>query len=464
MSASVFLDALAMLLGVVAAGHALLYKRRPQSAFGWIAVCMLVPFAGALLYWLFGINRVRTRARKLRSGQPPADATELTAVRPPAELEALARLGFAVTGMALVGGNRLDTLHDGEQAYPAMLEAIRRAGRCVYLSTYIFDHDNVGREFVAALSEAVRRNVDVRVLLDGIGALYSSPTIHRLLREGGVPWADFLPPTLWPPELHVNLRNHRKILVVDGTDAFVGGMNIGERHLVENGRKGRVADIHFHCRGPVVTQVESVFVRDWRFVTGEALPRTHCQPVVNGNALCRAVADGPEEDLDRLTELLIGAIGGATQRVYIMTPYFVPPRELLGTLKAAALRGVDVAVILPEQNNLPYIHRATRHMLWEPLQYHVQIYYQPPPFVHSKLMVVDEHYALIGSANMDPRSLRLNFELNVEVYDRTFVDGLCRYFQGVRARSRPITLEEVDSRPLATRVLDGFAWLFSPYL
>ena len=464
MSALVFLDVLALLLGVVAAGHALLYKRRPQSAFGWIAVCMLVPFAGALLYWLFGINRVRMRARKLRSGQPLPDPVELPVMRPPAELEALARLGFAITGMPLVGGNRIDALHDGEQAYPAMLDAIRRARRCVYLSTYIFDHDAVGQEFAVALSDAVRRNVDVRVLVDGIGALYSSPPIHRLLRESGVPCADFLPPKLWPPALHVNLRNHRKILVVDGTDAFVGGMNIGERHLVESERKGRVADLHFRCGGPVVTQIESVFLHDWRFVTRELLPRTHCEPVANSNALCRAVADGPEEDLDRLTELLIGAIGGAKRSIYIMTPYFVPPRELLGALKAAALRGVDVAVILPAQNNLPYIHRATRHMLWEPLQYHVQIYYQPPPFVHSKLLVVDEHYALIGSANMDARSLRLNFELNVEVYDRPFAEGLCRHFQGVRARSQPITLEDVDRRPLITRVLDGVAWLFSPYL
>jgi cardiolipin synthase len=464
MSAPSFLDLLALLLGIVAAGHALLYKRRPQSAFGWIAVCLLVPFAGALLYWLFGINRVRIRARKLRSGQPPPDPLDLTAVRPPAELEALARLGFAVTGMPLVGGNRIDELHDGEQAYPAMLGAIRRAGRCIYLSTYIFDYDNVGREFAAALGEAARRNVDVRVLLDGIGALYSSPPIHRLLREHGVPWAEFLPPRLWPPALHVNLRNHRKILVVDGTDAFVGGMNIGERHLVEDERKGRVADIHFHCRGPVVTQIESVFLRDWQFVTRESLPHTHCEPVADGNALCRAVADGPEEELDRLTELLIGAIGGAERSIYIMTPYFVPPRELLGSLKAAALRGVDVVVILPAVNNLPYIHRATRHMLWEPMQHHVQIYYQPPPFVHSKLMIVDEHYALIGSANMDARSLRLNFELTVEVYDRQFADRLGRFFQGVRARSRPVTLEDVDSRPLPTRVLDGIAWLFSPYL
>ena len=147
-----------------------------------------------------------------------------------------------------------------------------------------------------------------------------------------------------------------------------------------------------------------------------------------------------------------------------MTPYFVPPRELIAPLQAAALAGVDVAVILPARNNLPYVHRATRHMLWELLERGVQVYYQPAPFVHSKLFYVDDYYAQIGSANFDARSLRLNFEMNVEVYDRDTVTGLARHFEAIRARSSPVTLAEVDGRPVVTRAIDGLAWLFSPYL
>lgn len=449
-------------LGLVSAGHALLFKRRPQAAFGWIAVCLMIPFAGALLYWLFGINRVRSRARKLR---PPSAAVAPEAVATvPEELAGLARLGQAVSGMALVGGNRIEPLHDGEQAYPAMLAAIDGATRRVYLSTYIFDNDDVGQRFAVALAEAVARGVEVRVLVDGIGELYSFPPIHRRLRALGVPYALFLPPRLVPPSVHLNLRNHRKLLSVDGRIGFVGGMNIGERHLAASGAKHAVVDVHFRCSGPIVTQIESIFVQDWQFATGEVLPMRPCTTTCQGGAACRAIADGPAESLNRLAQLLTGAIGTARRRVLIMTPYFLPPREVLGTLQAAALRGVDVVVVLPEKNNLPYVHRATRHMLWELLKFGIRVYYQPPPFAHGKLLVIDGVYCLVGSANIDDRSLRLNFELDVEVYDSELARVLEHHFESVRTRSTAIGLTDVDGRPLPAKLVDGIAWLFSPYL
>jgi cardiolipin synthase len=147
-----------------------------------------------------------------------------------------------------------------------------------------------------------------------------------------------------------------------------------------------------------------------------------------------------------------------------MSPYFLPPRELITPLQAAALAGVDVAVILPARNNLPYIHAATRHMLWELLDRGVHVYYQPPPFVHSKLFYVDDHYAQLGSANFDPRSLRLNFEMNLEIYDRDVVTELARHFEDVRGRSRAVTRDDIYQRSFGTKLLDGGAWLFSPYL
>ena len=168
--------------------------------------------------------------------------------------------------------------------------------------------------------------------------------------------------------------------------------------------------------------------------------------------------------MDRLTELFVGAIGNARRRIAIMTPYFLPPREMIAPLQAAALQGVDVAVILPVENNLPYVHRATRHTLWELVRRRVQIYYQPAPFVHSKLFYIDDDYAQIGSANIDPRSLRLNFELNVEIYDRAFVAAVHDHFARIREQSHEVTLEELDGRPLATKLIDGGVWLFAPYL
>jgi cardiolipin synthase len=322
----------------------------------------------------------------------------------------------------------------------------------------------VGTRFADALGDAVARGVDVRVAVDGVGALYSWPQAAAALVRRGVRVAKFLPPQLLPPSFSVNLRNHRKILAVDGEIAFTGGINIREHYLVsEKNDPRRIVDLHFRLAGPIVAQIEAVFLRDWRFMTGEKVAVSPTAAAV-GAAVCRAVEDGPDEDMDRLTELLVGAIGKAQHRVAIMTPYFLPPRELIAPLAAAALQGVDVAVILPASNNLPFVHRATRHMLWELLQRKVRIYYQPPPFVHSKLYYTDGRYAQIGSANLDPRSLRLNFEINVEVYDEALVAALSAHFEAVRARSLPITLADVDGRRLATKLVDGAAWLFSPYL
>ncbi len=455
--------ALGVSLSVLATGHALLHKRRPQSAFGWIAICFTLPLLGPLLYYLFGINRVAARARKLFTGQPETLCPITFAATAPPGFEALGRLGLAVTTLPLVGGNSVELLHDGSAVFPAMLETIREARHRLYFSTYILDTGPAGREFADELAAATRRGVDVRVLIDGVGELYSWPRARRMLEREGVRCARFLPPQLWPPSFSINLRNHRKILVADGQAALTGGVNIRERYLTLPGEDApRIRDMHFRFRGPVATQIEAVFRRDWQFVTGEIASLDVVDFERSGEAVCRAVAEGP--DTDRLTELLVGAIGNASRRISIMTPYFLPPREMIAPLQAAALQGVDVSVILPAENNLPYVHRATRHMLWELVRRGINIYYQPPPFVHSKIFYVDDDYAQIGSANLDPRSLRLNFELNVEIYDHTLVAQLHDHFARVRDRSRQVTLEELDGRRLVTKLIDGAAWLFAPYL
>jgi len=450
-------------LGLTAAGHALLNKRSSRAAFGWIGLALSLPLAGALLYYLFGINRSRRRARRLREEAAPTPVPEATGTAV-AGREALARLGDNLSREALMGGNGIRMLVNGETAFPAMLEAIDRARRQILLSTYIFDDDAMGRRFVDGLRRAVARGVAVHVLLDGVGELYSLPPIGRRLRRAGVPFRRFLPPRLIPPSVLLNLRNHRKLLLVDGERGFTGGMNLSDRHLTGDPRNRRpVADLHFEVAGPIVTSLARVFRNDW-LLTGGSLEAPGAPPGPVGSALCRTVADGPEESLDRLLLLLVGAIGQARRRVAIMTPYFVPPRELLGALKAAALRGIEVTVLLPANNNLFFVHRATRHLLWELLERGVRVFYQPGHFVHSKLLLIDDDYAQVGSANLDPRSLRLNFELNLEVYDADFLAALDAHFRVALGRARETTLAEVDGRPLPTRLIDGTLWLFSPYL
>ncbi|MCF8061891.1 MAG: cardiolipin synthase [Deltaproteobacteria bacterium] len=462
-------------LVVVTAGHALLYKRDPRASWGWIAVIIIFPLLGPLLYLLLGINRVQTQAKKLTRRLPflflfTRDQTAVPAtVRPEKDLAerfgALARISDQVTRRPLLYGTRIELLQNGEEAYPAMLEAVEQAEKTVYHATYILESNKTGRRFIDALARALDRGVQVRVLLDGIGELYSIPRSGRLLAKRGIRVARFLPPTLIPPSFHVNLRNHRKILTVDGRIAFLGGMNIGDRHLAADaGKASRVKDIHFRAAGPVVQQVEEVFCGDWRFVTGEELAGTPQDLERAGDAVCRTIVDGPDEDLDKLAMILAGAVSAARTQVIIMTPYFLPSREMIGALQTAALRGVEIHVILPEKNNLPFVHWATRNMLWELLQRGIRVFYQPPPFVHSKLFVVDGMYAQVGSANLDPRSLRLNFELALEVFDQEWAGRMAGFAESCRRRSREVDLEEVDGRPLPVKVRDSLAWLFSPYL
>jgi cardiolipin synthase len=242
-------------------------------------------------------------------------------------------------------------------------------------------------------------------------------------------------------------------------------MNIGDRHLAQNFENpSRVVDVHFRVQGPVVAQIEQVFLEDWHFATGEHTLQSYV-PVRNmGEAVCRTIVEGPNEDLDSLATILVGVVSSVHRRLSIMTPYFLPSRELIGALKAAALRGVAVNVILPAKNDIPFVHWATRNMLWELLERGIRVHYQPPPFVHTKLLVVDGAYAQIGSANIDPRSLRLNFELVIEVYNKLFAESLETHVRDAIARSREISLEEVDRRPLPVKTRDALAWLFSPYL
>lgn len=470
---------LTFIVAGLVAGHALLHKREPRAALGWVAVCLTFPIAGPFLYYIFGINRVRRSALKLREeamaqqgGKAwlhggtdrfvPVGALEEFQIPP--RFREFERIGRSAIGMPLCGGNCMEPLFNGEQAYPAMLEAIEKARTTVYLSTYILETGHQGRAFVKALGSAVRRGVDVRVLLDGVGEKYSWPRASGLLRREGVPVAIFLPPKLLPPQLSINLRNHRKVLVVDGLTGFTGGMNIGRRHLAEVDSPRRVTDVHFRFMGPVAAQLQGAFLEDWGFATG----RYDVPPAVyeqcEGDCLCRVITDGPDNERDPLASVLIAAVSTARRSVRIMTPYFLPSRDFISALQAACLRGVDVRVILPEQNNLPFVHWATRNMLWELLQRGVRVFYQPPPFCHTKLMIVDGCYTQIGSANIDPRSLRLNFELNVEVLDMHMGRRMSKHFDALQKASREVFLEEVDGRSMPCRLRDAFFWLFSPYM
>lgn len=461
-------------IDIVASCHAVLYKRDTRAAIAWVGFIWLVPIVGSLLYLWLGINRIQRRARSLRERCPylgrsavdfrvePADAA---LQRLGSYMPTLARLVGQVTRHPLLAGNRVVTLRAAE-AYPAMLQAIDEARRSVTLTTYIFDNDRTGRQFLDALARAVARNVAVRVIVDDIGAKYTLPSILRPLRRAGIPVAAFMP-KLTPWALpYANLRNHRKILVVDGAHGFTGGMNIRAHFASDLGSQPPLEDLHFEIAGPVVGQLQETFAEDWMFCTGELLSGEQWFPPLApaGTVLARGIPDGPDEDLDNLRLTKMGALACAQSSVRVVTPYFLPDAGLITALNLAAMRGVEVDIVLPEENNLKLVQWASTAMLWQVLERGCRVWLSPPPFDHTKLMIVDGAWSMVGSSNWDPRSLRLNFEFNVECYGREVAAPLEALVAQKLGTARRLTLADVDGRPLALRLRDGTARLLSPYL
>lgn len=458
-----------LIMAIPAAGHALLYKRQPCSTIGWIGAVSLIP-AGALLYYLFGVNRARRRGEKLDRRYPKVtgwnrEKYRATTPQSSGKFPPAAIIGSTLSDYPLVTGNTAEVLHNGQEAFPRMLKAIESAEHYVYLCTYIFEIDEVGEAFIKALSAAHNRGVSVHVITDGFGELTPLPKASWHLLANKISAYQFLPLKLIPPQIYLNLRNHRKLLIVDGKIGFTGGMNISSRHLTNNKNNRRpVIDTHFAFQGSLVSQLADVFRRDWFFVCGKTL--THADSIENiaGTHACRTFPEGPNEPLDRLESLMAAQVANATRGIAIMTPYFLPSNELLSALRVASLKGVTVEIILPERSDARFVDWATRKLLWEVLVYGIRVYYRPPPFAHTKVLLIDDKYTLIGSANWDARSLRLNFELCVEIFGSDLASKLIKNFEEVRNISRAITLEKLDNRSLPAKFRDAFCWLGTPYL
>jgi cardiolipin synthase len=457
--------------------HAILHKRDSRAAFGWIVTCFVLLGFGPILYWLFGTNRIRTHAQSMfrRGYWNHRTKTErdhwyncLPANHRYYKNDYLGILQVSdkVTRRPLMMGNRLETFHLGEEVFQRMITSITKAEKFVYLCSYIFEVGEIGVEIIKALDIAKKRGVQIRVLVDAFGEIYSSPKVDKLLSGYGIKFSKFLPLSLSLNSLHFNLRNHRKMLVVDGKTAFLGGMNIRDRHLSDYlPKKNRIADIHFQIDGPVVMELQEAFLEDWYFATSESLPwyasKNH---VVSGDSVCRAISGGPNEDFEKIEWIILGAISSARKSIQIMTPYFVPDRILISALNTAALRGVEVEVIVPKFNNLIFVDWASQALFWELLEKGVKIYYQPAPFAHSKLFIIDQTYSLIGSSNWDSRSLRLNFELDLEVYDANFSETLVKHFENTKEKSQPVTLQDVNKKHWLVQSRNSFMKLFTPYL
>ncbi|HEY6821359.1 MAG TPA: phospholipase D-like domain-containing protein [Burkholderiales bacterium] len=452
---------------LIASAHAVLHKRESRAAALWVAAVWLLPAVGVALYFFLGINRVERRATRMRGRMVRHRSTaQFPASEPGTHFLPLARLMGRVVGRPLLAGNAIEPLVAGVQAFPAMLEAIRGARTSIAMASYIFDGTGIGADFVDALGGAARRGVDVRVLIDDVDARWSRSTAVKPLRQHGVNVAIFNPP-LVPARLHAaNLRNHRKILVIDGALGFTGGLNIDCRYWKPEAPEQAFRDLHFRLRGPVVAHLAEVFADDWQFTTDEPLRGQKWFPQLApaGEVLARGIEAGPDEGMERMRWAILGGINAAQRSVRVLTPYFLPDQTLINALNAAAMRGVEVDIVIPAKSDLPHVQWAVFGQIWQVLDHGCRVWAHPEPFDHSKLLVVDGAWTLLGSANWDARSLRLNFEFDVECYSVEFGAHLDAFIQGRMSQSRPVTLKHIDARSLAIKLRDGVARLFAPYL
>lgn len=459
-------------LSLLTSVHVLLFKENERTSLAWIGLVILSPVVGSLVYWLFGINRIKRSAQKehpqtlkqdFRYQEKPIKFHHL-----PKNWHSAIIAGYTIHPVNYVADNSVEPLINGDMAYPAMIQSIHCAMRYIVLSSYIFDYDSLGRQFVNALAEAHQRGVIVNVLLDGIGIGYSWHKSDRALKKLGVKTARFLPATSLTSIRFINLRNHRKILCVDGEVAYIGGMNVSQNNVVKSAVHP-IDDVQFKVTGPVIDQISKVFIEDWFFATGELIQFPRYNPntpeqTSDKSVVARVIQDGPDEHHNRIRWTLINALVCAQTSVKIMTPYFIPDQILMTSLHAAALRGVSIEIIVPEHSDIPFVDWVMEANFSRIIEHGIQIYKNKRPFDHSKIVIIDDIWSFIGSTNWDARSLEFNFEISLECFDTNLNAKLTEFFTLKKQNATPVTESEINGLPIYKKIRNNLFRLFSPYM
>ncbi|HKQ70733.1 MAG TPA: cardiolipin synthase [Polyangiaceae bacterium] len=461
----------------------ILRRKEPSSTIAWILALLFLPVVGAVLFVLFGRDRVRWPAKRKRQ----ADAlvrTSVVALTGEALLDLSARqgemselerqifrVGSLLTFSSASASNKVYVLTKGDDVYEALGAAIDAAKHHIHAEFYLIRNDATGAWFRDKLARAAERGVEVRLLCDAYGCLALGPPWRRPLRRAGGRVGIFLPmrSLLLQP---VNLRNHRKIVVVDGRVAFSGGVNIGDEYRGRMRGIGQWRDTHLRMEGPAASALQRVFLQDWFFATGEGLnlsnaayfPPEEAGRARAGDATVAIVPSGPDTRTEAIHRLFFAAIAGARERVWITTPYFVPDAPMVVALQVAAMRGVDVKLILPSRSNHRVTFHAGRSFYEELLDAGVEIREYTPGMIHAKTMVVDGRIVLVGSANMDMRSFRLNFEVHALIHDAHTAQVLEACFEADLAETSLVTKAAWAARPLGWRIAEGAGRFVSPLL
>ncbi|MFA6957783.1 MAG: cardiolipin synthase [Thermoanaerobaculia bacterium] len=472
-------------------------RRQPTATLAWLLTVTLIPFAGAVLYIVIGRTRTRSIVRRTRraaellravfeergslSWQPDSDAPDLD-VRTSDMLALGERLGSVHASR----GNRVEMLVNGAVFYRALFEAVGAAERQIHVQFYIIQRDETGISLRDRLAEAAGRGLEVRVLYDAVGSSNLDDDFWKPLTDAGGRAVAFNPVSVFTSRLRrrdrIDFRNHRKLVVIDGRVGFTGGINIGREYLGLDPEIGHWRDTHLRIEGPAVLSLQEVFALDWRMGCDErpTFASWFLTPsVTSEGALVQIVDSGPDSEWAPVEQIYFQAISSAEERVWLTTPYFVPSPSIEAALVAAAMRGVDVKLLVPMRPDSLVVGLASRSYFGHLLRAGARIFLYEgfrrrrlgrgrgdarKGFLHAKTMVVDTWMGTIGSANMDMRSFRLNFELNAFVYDHALCEAMATQFELDLAQASEFTFESAARTPYPRKLAQQTARLMSPLL
>lgn len=452
--------------------------RRPANAMAWLFILFLFPIVGFVLYYFLAHEYRRRRRVRRRGGIDEQRRAEIMdrshLISGPEEMpspefahqERLFKLLRKAGAAPITGCNATRVLTNGEATYKAMLEAIRSAKHHIHFSSYIIRDDETGRKFRDELVRKARDGVQVRVLFDGIGSIKLGRSYFVPLEAEGGEYASFFPLRPSFMKKRMNYRNHRKILVVDGTKGFVGGINLGDEYLGKHPRLGFWRDTHLELEGDAVYGLQEVFLKDWETATRHNLkdplffPKHGC----TGREAVQIVAGGPNRRDDAIHETLFASLSVAKERIWITTPYFIPDASISMALKIAAMSGVDVRMIVPLVPDTYLVHAATMSYVDEMMSYGVRFWQYSRGFIHAKVVIVDQLMASVGTANMDLRSFFSNFETNALLFHQDAIGVLERDFLQDLKDSKELELSSFRKRPRPVKAKQALARMLSPLL
>lgn len=449
----------------------LLQRRESGATLAWIMVILFIPFLGLIAFWLLGTTRLHLRRRKRRHVESLL-TPEIQRLQSHAEYshpskdapKSLIQLARKFDGTGPLAGNRIEIFRQGCTLFDTLEDAIDNATHHIHLEYYIWQPDGTGQRIRDALANAAQRGVQVRLLIDDVGSRAIKNHFFKPLAQAGGQVERFLPLNPLNRHFALNNRNHRKIVIIDGRLAFIGGMNIGDEYAA---RGEPWIDLHARVQGPVVHSIQEIFCQDWYHASAEDLASRQCFPAADyaGPVQAQFLSSGPADERWRSIHIFIfAAINLARRKVYIETPYFVPDQAILLALRTAALRGVDVRLLLPGRSDHPLVLYAGRSFQDELLTAGVRIFELNNSMTHAKTMTIDGYLSTIGSANMDQRSFRLNFESNLFFLDSSVSQQMEQDFLALCSSALEIRLEQRKNLPATRKLIESVCRVLSPLL